>query len=819
MFNYVGVLVLLVGCRNEPNKITIEEIDTGEVLVDLDGDGYFSDEDCDDNSNAIYPQAEEICDGLDNDCDEEVDEDVLEQFYLDSDGDGFGDDDVIEMGCEAPDNYVPNGNDCDDQDVYSFPGAIEICDGLDNDCDEVVDEDVLNYFFQDADGDGVGTSDVTLQVCEAPENYVSVEGDCDDNDGLTYPGAVELCDNTDNDCDGEVDEDSAINVFTWYEDADEDGFGDVGSTVDACAPPTNYVSNAEDCDDINSAIYPGATEVCDEIDNDCDGDIDDADSNLFGAQTWYLDHDGDGYGDSGLPVNACSEPLNYVADSSDCNDLSPVTFPGATEVCDGMDNDCDGLIDDADSDTDQTTMQTFYEDTDADGFGSSITSLACVQPTGFITDSGDCDDGDSGINPNASEQCDSQDNNCDGVVDESTAIDAQTWYLDHDGDSFGDASFQTTACDQPVNYVSNANDCDDLMIDINPDSQEVCDEVDNDCDGLIDDADDSVDFSSLLVFYEDADGDGYGSSVTIEGCAAPLGYSTVDSDCDDGDSSINPDATEVCDGVDSDCSGVADDDPALYGLDYACGALSCEDILFDNPSYQDGVYWIDPDGNGSVAAYCNMSLAGGGWTLVGKFTNQDSRNWANSSSNWIDYNNFGNTNSLSDGTDAKSELWYRMVVDDFLLNDHLNQTDYVHTNDGCIDGTNLADYFTQALASFPYSSENYYEACSVEFTNHPNWGLEPNWNNQIATSANLGLNASSRIAIAKTDGNADTSGVISFYEPDDPMEADVGLGALEDGTNFTNTGTSQDIGGPTSCGYNDVTCAVDYPETVFFWVR
>ena len=82
-----------------------------------------------------------------------------------------------------------------------------------------------------------------------------------------------------------------------------------------------------------------------------------------------------------------------------------------------------------------------------------------------------------------------------------------------------------------------------------------------------------------------------------------------------------------------------------------------------------------------------------------------------------------------------------------------------------------------------------------------------------------GLNASSRIAIAKTDANGDTSGVISFYEADDPMEADVGLGALEDGTTFTNTGRSQDIGGPTSCGYDDATCATDYPETVFFWVR
>jgi hypothetical protein len=214
-----------------------------------------------------------------------------------------------------------------------------------------------------------------------------------------------------------------------------------------------------------------------------------------------------------------------------------------------------------------------------------------------------------------------------------------------------------------------------------------------------------------------------------------------------------------------------------------------------------------------------MGLADGGWTLVGKFSNQDSRSWANSASNWIGYNNFGNTTNLTDGADAKSELWYRMVVDDFLLNDHLNQSDYIHTDDSWIGGNSLADYFTLALASFPYSSQNYFDACTVQFTYHPNWGLEPNWNNQISTSSNLGLNASGRIAIAKTDSNSDTSGVISFYEADDGMEADLGLGALEDGTNFNNTGRSQDVGGPTSCGYNDSTCAVDYPETVFFWVR
>ena len=127
--------------------------------------------------------------------------------------------------------------------------------------------------------------------------------------------------------------------------------------------------------------------------------------------------------------------------------------------------------------------------------------------------------------------------------------------------------------------------------------------------------------------------------------------------------------------------------------------------------------------------------------------------------------------------------WLSMI---FLLNDHLNVTDYVHTDAGCIGGNSLADYFAQALSSFPSSSATYYQACTVQFTNHPNQGLEPNWNNQIDTSSNLGLNASG-IAIAKTDAGGDTSGIVGFYEADDTMEADVGLGALENGTTYTDT--------------------------------
>ena len=464
-------------------------------------------------------------------------------------------------------------------------------------------------FFQDADGDGVGDSNASLEGCEAPEGYVSLDGDCDDSNLYSYPGAVELCDELDNDCDGEVDEDSAANVLTFYLDEDEDGSGDVNFTAEACAPPEGYVLDSTDCDDSDAAINVDATEICDGVDNDCDGDVDDDDSSLVGAQIWYLDHDEDTYGDNAFPMQYCTQPNGYVSDSTDCNDLSAVAYPGAAEVCDGIDNDCDGNADDADNDTDQSTMETFYADSDFDGYGSTTnTVLSCVVPQGYTTDNSDCDDTDVNISPAIDEVCDSVDNNCDGTIDEATAIDASTWFLDHDGDSFGDAGFQVVSCDAPTGYVGDDSDCNDLDPTINLNGLEVCDGIDNDCDGDIDDGDPDVDLNTGTIWYADTDQDGYGeASSTVVACTLPTGYSANDSDCNDGDSNINPGAIEACDGIDADCSGVADDDPALYGLYYDCSALSCDDIHTDNPLYQDGVYWIDPDGGGAVAAYCNMN--------------------------------------------------------------------------------------------------------------------------------------------------------------------------------------------------------------------
>lgn len=119
---------------------------------------------------------------MDNDCDGDIDEEVQDLFYIDSDGDGFGDESDTQMACDSPEGYVPNGNDCDDQDAYSFPGAIEFCDDVDNDCDGDIDEEVTAEFYLDADGDGIGDSSVSVAGCDAPDDYVSEGEDCDDTD-------------------------------------------------------------------------------------------------------------------------------------------------------------------------------------------------------------------------------------------------------------------------------------------------------------------------------------------------------------------------------------------------------------------------------------------------------------------------------------------------------------------------------------------------------------------------------------------------------------------------------------------------------------
>ncbi|MFH1469957.1 MAG: putative metal-binding motif-containing protein [Pseudomonadota bacterium] len=531
--------------------------DTGPSIVDADEDGYTSDQDCNDGDPTVHPDAEEECDGIDNDCDGEVDEDAGTPFYADADGDSFGDPDSVLNACEPPTGYVNNNTDCDDSDVHQYPGADEFCNGEDDDCDGETDEDPVDggTWYADGDGDGFGVPGATAIACERPDGYSAEDTDCDDADATVYPGADEYCNGVDDDCDGDIDEDTVDASTNWYADADGDGYGNPDDIIVQCLRPDGYVHNADDCDDTDAAISPDGTEYCDGVDNDCDGDIDEPDA--ADAYTWYADTDGDTYGDPLASQNACTQPSGFVLDNTDCDDMDAAQFPGATEYCNGEDDDCDGDIDEDEA----ADVLTWYADTDADTYGDpAVSDIDCYQPTGFVADNTDCDDTDAAQYPGADEYCNGEDDDCDGDIDEDEAVDVATWYADTDADTYGDPAVSDIDCDQPTGFVADNTDCDDTDAAQHPGADEYCNGEDDDCDGDVDE-DDAVD---VLTWYADADADTYGDPMASDlDCYQPTGYVADGTDCDDTDPNQYPGADEYCNGEDDDCDGLVDEDEAL----------------------------------------------------------------------------------------------------------------------------------------------------------------------------------------------------------------------------------------------------------------
>jgi hypothetical protein len=383
----------------------------------LDGDRDGVPDDCD------------ICVGFDDGVDQDGDMapdgcDACAGFDDQADLDGDQQPDGCDLCPTSPggedldgDGYATCAGDCWEGAPLVFPGASELENGVDDDCDGLVDEGTRWY-----DDDGDGTSEVG--------------GDCADGDPARHPGAAELCDGVDQDCDLVVDDGT--------ECGDDDGDG--------------WSESQGDCADGEPLVFPGAVEdLSNGIDDDCDGEVDPG----------HWDPDGDG------------------VVTGDCAPTDGAIFPGNSEVMNGIDDDCDEAIDEG----------TEGGDDDGDGF----TEL-----------DGDCDDGDSGVHPGATESPDGRDENCDRQIDEGT--------VNFDDDADGTSEL--------------GGDCDDTSLQIHPGASEVANGVDDDCDGEVDDG------------LQDLDRDG---------------WTAIQGDCDDSSGWANPEQAEVCDGRDNDCNGEVDE--------------------------------------------------------------------------------------------------------------------------------------------------------------------------------------------------------------------------------------------------------------------
>ncbi len=485
---------------------------------DQDGDGFWAEDygfdlpfgaeegDCDDSLDTVNPAEDEVWyDGVDEDCSGGSD--------FDQDGDGA-------ECADAPDQTGFCQGDCDDTDPDRFPdasvdeiwynGTDENCDGNDG----------------DQDGDGVWAEGYPFDLPDG-----TTGGDCIDDPAQAievlngrpplsardvYPGADETWyDSVDADCDGADDFDQ-----------DEDGFRVEGLN-------NGSGSSGTDCGDTDAAIFPGADEVWyDGVDQDC-------------SDTSDFDQDGDG-----TESDAFS--------GSDCDDTRADVEPGNAETCaTAYDDNCDGHLNDTlGAAADPAGCTEYLQDADTDGYGAAVGDCLCVAEADYTIVAAanpafDCDDGDGAIYPGAQETCatDGVDDDCDGLSNEQNVPACTAWYADDDGDDYGDPAATVCQCDASAGYpVADNTDCDDGTSARYPGFAETCDDVDNDCDSVVDDG--------LTLYYSDVDGDSYGDINESGTCHTDQVTDGVTdhTDCDDGEYHVYPGALEICDLQANDCT-------------------------------------------------------------------------------------------------------------------------------------------------------------------------------------------------------------------------------------------------------------------------
>lgn len=544
------------------------------ACTDNDGDGFFIEGegcgaiDCNDNDAEVNPGVQENCGTLyDDNCNRYANEgcdfcaDLCVPFgACDQDGDGYSNDvgmcSICDTTCgvEGGDWYDDNPdqnpgiveegclcNDGIDNDADGFwddnePECKEICNGQDDNCNGEIDEGVLIDYYIDSDSDGYGNPGITQQGCTAPAGYVADNTDCNDNDGAVFEEII------------------------LYPDSDQDTYG-ADSPVPVCTDgtvPVGYSNQGTDCNDNNAGI--------------------------FKSMILYVDNDRDGIG-AGNSVQLCTDgsaPVGYGAWGTDCNDSDAAINPLAEEVCNGRDDDCDNSVDEG-------VGSTFYQDADADTYGSVYVNLhACTAPAGYVSNSLDCNDSDASVHPQVDEICGNGiDDNCNDLTDSQETIcqpcnpgDQMACQLQN-GVCFGSQQTCTAegiwpGCDQTTYLTWNAS----YQV-----TETSCDYIDNDCDYHIDEG-------LRNLYYLDADSDLFGNANKFQTmCFRPVGYVSNSQDCNDDNNTINPDALELCNGVDDDCDTSIDEGctACTTGADTSGdGVISISELLSYISSWKQG---------------------------------------------------------------------------------------------------------------------------------------------------------------------------------------------------------------------------------------
>ncbi len=558
-------LLLLTACGEDskPDDTETEPTETGPdtwaEFVDADGDGITeADGDCDDEDPEVFPGNVESCNGTDDNCNGMTDE-----GWPDTDGDGTAD--------------------CLDA---------EECDGVDNDGDGEIDED-----FSDTDGDGVADC-MEVEVCDGADNdgdgeidegfdvdadgYTScgseeLPADCDDDDALINPGADELDEDlTDNDCDGMIDElgwaqgDLVITEIMANPQAVSDPRGEWFELINM-AEEVRYLNGM-------AVVLASGDEhllVSEELLAVEPGEYfligNNADVETNGRVELDYAIDGLLLGNESDSITLWTTELEIEARSWDDGASMPDTA-GASMSLDAQAFDL-GLYD-AENWCASQTAWVFRSDYGTPGMPNDLCPNFDHDGDGYSFDSGDCDDDDPAIFPGAEDfWYDGVDQDCDGWSD-----------FDADLDGFDAAMY-------------GGDDCDDADDEINPDATEICDDgdIDEDCNGLADNADSGA--TGTTTWYTDTDLDGFGTGAGTDYCDPPPRSSLTDGDCDDANDAAHPGATEVWyNGVDEDCDGANDYDADGDGYESdAHGGTDCDD---EDATVYPMDYYPDDDGDG-----------------------------------------------------------------------------------------------------------------------------------------------------------------------------------------------------------------------------